>query len=132
MTGRILSNQATDIVISTGRFEKVEQIYKGITMYKLEDMLEFLRSNMNIHIIINKNAVGWYWGMCKVDSGTDLGWCDDEVDDIYEAYNKAISAVALYPMPNSLSDNGLRHWGLYASMALKKLDEYEEKQQTLG
>ena len=30
----------------------------------------------NIIISVYTNASGFLWSICKVDSGTDLGWCD--------------------------------------------------------
>lgn len=37
---------------------------------------KIIMESKNIIISVYTNASGFLWSICKVDSGTDLGWCD--------------------------------------------------------
>jgi len=84
--------------------------------------------NKNIIISIYTNASGYLWSMCKVDSGTDLGWCDHkgdcEMSGAYKTYNGAlehaldlIDKADLNKFRKDVKTNF--HWGNYTDYLLK-------------
>ena len=64
---------------------------------------QWIREKLKIHIIVERNASGWYWAMCQTDGGTNLGYSDysgpnlggvwDKYEDAFE--NGLIVAMSL-------------------------------------
>ena len=85
---------------------------------------QWIRETRGVHIEIHRNASGWFWSMCKSESGTDLGYSKfsgpndsgvwDEHDDALE---NALQVQLSYDLPNSL--NVIKHWGNYAELAIE-------------
>jgi len=86
---------------------------------------KWIRETRGVHIQIYRNASGYYWGMCKADSGTDLGWSGDvgvkvryqlERDTYEEALEIALQVQLSYDLPENT--NVIKHWGNYVLTAL--------------
>lgn len=85
---------------------------------------KWIRETRGIHIEIHRNASGWFWSMCKSESGTDLGYSKfsgpndsgvwDEHDDALE---NALQVQLSYDLPNSL--DVIKHWGNYVELAIE-------------
>ena len=75
----------------------------------------------NIIISVYTNASGFLWSVCKVDSGTDLGWCGDNKRwDSFETYEDALENAIDLIDTCDLSQYHSRykkdfHWGNYVS-----------------
>lgn len=89
-----------------------------------------IMDNKNIIIQVYTNASGFLWAMAKVDSGTDLGWCDFNGDckdsgsfTSYEnAFEDAINLIDKCDLDRfckETPDNKF-HWGNYANHLNKK------------
>lgn len=87
---------------------------------------QWIRETRGVHIEIHRNASGWFWSMCKSESGTYLGYSKfsgpndsgvwDEHDDALE---NALQIQLTYDLPNSL--NVIKHWGNYVELAIEEL-----------
>jgi hypothetical protein len=87
---------------------------------------KFIRETRGVHIEIHRNASGYYWGMCKEDGGTDLGWSDHSgpnMGGVWDSFEDALenaSQVQLsYDLPNNTKV--IKHWGNYVDFALLKI-----------
>lgn len=84
----------------------------------------------NILVSVYTNASGFLWSMMKVDSGTDLGWCehngDCEHSGAFKSYEKALeNALNLIDkcdlkMFQAECPKNSFHWGNYAQWLIKK------------
>ena len=78
----------------------------------------------NIIISVYTNASGFLWGICKVDSGTDLGWSDHNGDcemsgafTTYEnALEDALNLIDKCDLDRFRKEtlSGKFHWGNYS------------------
>ena len=78
----------------------------------------------NIIVSVYTNASGFLWGMCMVDSGTDLGWSDHngdcEMSGAFTTYENALEdALNLIDKCDldrfrKETPNGKFHWGNYS------------------
>lgn len=84
----------------------------------------------NIIISVYANASGFLWSICKVDSGTDLGWCDfngncqesgafKTYDDCLEDAITLIEKCDLDRFEKEVPKSSF-HWGNYAEHLNKK------------
>lgn len=89
-----------------------------------------IMTEKNILVFVYTNASGFLWGMCKVDSGTDLGYSDYsgdcEFSGAFTTYEKAwkhaldlIDKCDLKQFQNETPNNKF-HWGNYANHLIKK------------
>jgi hypothetical protein len=98
---------------------------------QLTEMLELttqhkqIMDDKNIIICVYTNASGFLWSICKVDCGTDLGWCDfngdSEWGSSFTTYNAALyDAITLINMcdleqfRHEIPVNKF-HWGNYST-----------------
>lgn len=78
----------------------------------------------NIIICIYTNASGFLWSMNKLDSGTDLGWCESNGNDEWsgsfktyeDAIEDAINLITRCDLVQFVADVPKKefHWGCYA------------------
>lgn len=96
---------------------------------ELKELLELterhkeLMDSQNIIIQVYVNASGFLWQASKLDSGTDLGWCeytgDCELSGAFTSYNKALKnaldLIAKADLEKFKRDtpNNKFHWGNY-------------------
>ena len=84
----------------------------------------------NIIISVYTNASGFLWSICKVDSGTDLGWCGfngnckwsgafKSYEDCLEDAIELIDKCDLEKFVKE-SDSSKYHWSNYAEYLNKK------------
>lgn len=97
----------------------------------------YIREERGVHIIIDRNACGYYWSMCMSNGGTDLGWSEEEgpndcgVWDTYEeALEHAMQIQLTWKLPEDLSV--IKHWGNYVlhALAQDKLNKLKEHETT--
>lgn len=84
----------------------------------------------NIIVSVYTNASGFLWSMCKVDSGTDLGWSDERGDHEWSASftsweNAMEDALGLIDLCDLVQfekevPNNKFHWGNYVGFISKK------------
>lgn len=91
------------------------------------DLQTFIREKRGVHIEIHRNASGYYWSMCKSDSGTDLGWSDHigpndggVWDNFEDALENALYVQLSYDLPENTKL--IKHWGNYIDFALKAIN----------
>jgi len=82
----------------------------------------WIREKRGVHIEIERNASGYYWGMCRSDGGTNLGWSDMKGpndgavwDSFEEALEAALQLQLSYDLPKTLKKIG--HWSNYVDYA---------------
>lgn len=76
---------------------------RGHTLPSLYEAQKWVRENLNIHIVINRSASGYYWTLCKADNGTFINSSDHcgpndggQWDSYEEALNAGIEAAILW------------------------------------
>jgi hypothetical protein len=100
--------------------------FEGCTATTQSLLQRFIRETRGVHIEIHRNGSGYYWSMCKEDSGTDLGWSeyrgpnDSGVWDKFEdALEDALFVQLSYDVPDNIKV--IKHWGNYVQFAIKSL-----------
>jgi hypothetical protein len=90
---------------------------------------KFIRETRGVHIEIHRNASGYYWSMCKANSGTDLGWSEYSGfnlsgvwDSFEDALEDAMQVQLLYDLPNDTTI--IKHWGNYVELAISNKKNY--------
>ncbi len=82
-----------------------------------------IMDNKNIIIQVYTNASGFLWTLSKLDSGTDLGWCDYngncEISGSFKTYEDAledaITLINLCDLDKYKKEITLNfHWGNYS------------------
>tara|TARA_R110000796_G_scaffold118353_4_gene231976 strand:- start:1261 stop:1728 length:468 start_codon:yes stop_codon:yes gene_type:complete len=86
----------------------------------------FIRETRGVHIEIHRNASGYYWGMCKSNGGTDLGWSDQSGPNhsgVWDSNEEALENAMFVQLSFDLPENTrmIGHWGNYVVNALKNL-----------
>lgn len=83
-----------------------------------------IREKHNVLIQIYNNASGYLWALAKVDTGTDLGWCEDNGNcpmsgafvEYEDALEDAVSLVEKCSLKKFQTEwNRNFHWGNYAT-----------------
>lgn len=93
-----------------------------------------IMKNKNILVCVYTNACGFLWSMMMVDSGTDLGWSNENGDckesGTFTSYDKAlenalnlIDQCDLKQFQNEISKDKF-HWSNYANHLI---ENYEKK-----
>lgn len=90
------------------------------------ELQQYIRERRGVVIIIDRNASGYMWTMCKSDGGTDLGWSEDEGPNLggaWNEYNEALEHALFiqlnYDLPKDKET--IHHWGNYVLFALKSI-----------
>ena len=87
---------------------------------------KFIREKRGVHIEIHRNGSGYYWSMCKEDSGTDLGWSDHKgpnLGGVWDKFEEALEDAMFVQLSYDLTDNTkiFKHWGNYVQFAIESL-----------
>jgi hypothetical protein len=87
---------------------------------------KWLRETRGVHIEIYRNASGYYWGMCRSDGGTGLGWSHHSgpnmggVWNTYEdALENSLQVQLSYDLPEDTKT--IKHWGNYVEFILESI-----------
>lgn len=95
-----------------------------IKCYTQSELQKFIREKRGVHIEIHRNASGYYWSMCKSNSGTELGWSDisgPNDSGVWDSFESALENALQIQLSYDLPDNTtvIKHWGNYVNFALK-------------
>lgn len=67
----------------------------GISYPLLYEAQKWVRENLNIHIVIDRSASGYYWTLCKADTGTFINnsdYCGPNDGGKWDSYEEALNA----------------------------------------
>lgn len=82
---------------------------------------KFIREERGVHIMINRNASGYFWEMMKSDGGTDLGWSNysgPNMSGVWETYEQALENALFVQLCTKVS-KVKGHWSNYAKIAIE-------------
>ena len=99
--------------------KRIEELQKDERLLELTKRHKAIMDDKNIVISVYTNASGFLWSMCKVDSGTDLGWCVDvkkydHFDTYEDALESAINLIDKCTLDQYANHSKeYNHWGSY-------------------
>ena len=81
---------------------------------------KYIREKRGVHIEIHRGASGYYWSMCRSDSGTNLGWSGYSGPNKKGAWNEFEDALEnAIQTQLSLDLKMFEHWSDYARKAIE-------------
>jgi len=90
-------------------------------------MQRWIRETREVHIMVNRNASGWFWEMMRADGGTDLGYSGysgPNAGGVWDTYEEALENGLQVQLNKDLprTTKWLKHWGNYAELAIKEFN----------
>lgn len=85
-----------ELLVENGFSRKGPYIREGShVLPSLYEAQKWVRENLNIHIVIDRSASGYYWTLCKADNGTFINnseYCGPNDGGQWDSYEEALNA----------------------------------------
>jgi len=113
------------LLLTTSSFD--EHMYLQYYAPTQDQLNKWIRETRRVHIIINRNASGWFWEMMMADGGTDLGYSDYSGPNhggVWDSYEDALENAFMVQLTTDLPKNtrSIKHWGNYSAIAIKNFN----------